>query len=76
MSRIRSQLLTSHLFFNTRKIDRDFAVYQAMIRAIDIGVEQLHNAAQQQLDRETIIIFGSDNGAQPRTQSQAQGSYC
>ena len=33
-----------------------------MIRAIDMGIEQVYNAAQQKTDRETIIIFGSDNG--------------
>ena len=38
------------------------AVYQAIIRALDMSIEQVYNAAQT-LDRETIIIFGSDNGA-------------
>ena len=34
-----------------------------MIRAMDLGVEQIYKAAQEITDRETIIIFGSDNGA-------------
>ena len=34
-----------------------------MIRAIDIGVKQVFKAAQEQSDRETILVFTSDNGA-------------
>ena len=37
-----------------------------MIRAIDIGFEQIYKAAQEQTDRETIIVFTSDNGAAAR----------
>ena len=37
-----------------------------MIRAMDIGIEQLYKAAQEITDRETIIIFTSDNGAAER----------
>ena len=40
--------------------------YQAMIRAMDIGVKQIYKAAQEQTDRETIIVFTSDNGAAQR----------
>ena len=47
---------------NGGQVSRQVAVYQAMIRALDMGIEQVYNAAQK-LDRETIIIFGSDNGA-------------
>ena len=34
-----------------------------MIRAIDIGFEQIYKAAQEITDRETIFVFTSDNGA-------------
>ena len=34
-----------------------------MIRAVDIGVKQIYKAAQEQSDRETILVFTSDNGA-------------
>ena len=44
------------------EVTRQVAIYQAMIRALDMGIEQVYNAAQT-LNRETIIIFGSDNGA-------------
>ena len=37
-----------------------------MIRAIDIGFEQIYKAAQEITDRETIIVFTSDNGAAAR----------
>ena len=37
-----------------------------MIRAIDIGVKQVYKAAQKQSDRETILVFTSDNGAANR----------
>ena len=37
-----------------------------MIRAIDIGVKQVYKAAQEQSDRETILVFTSDNGAEKR----------
>ena len=37
-----------------------------MIRAIDIGMEQIYQAAQDITDRETIIVFTSDNGATTR----------
>ena len=37
-----------------------------MIRAIDIGVKQVYKAAQEQSDRETILVFTSDNGAANR----------
>ena len=47
---------------NGGQVSQQVAVYQAMIRALDMGIEQVYNAAQK-LDRETIIIFGSDNGA-------------
>ena len=40
-----------------------------MIRAMDIGVKQIYKAAQQQTDRETIIVFTSDNGAAMRFQA-------
>ena len=43
--------------------DNRFVTYQAMIRAIDIGFEQIYKAAQEITDRETIIVFTSDNGA-------------
>ena len=43
-----------------------------MIRAVDMGIEQVYNAAQQLLDRETIIIFASDNGAQPTLKTGTQ----
>ena len=33
-----------------------------MIRAIDLGVKQIYKAAQENTDRETIVIFASDNG--------------
>ena len=46
--------------------DNRFVTYQAMIRAIDIGFEQIFKAAQEQTDRETIIVFTSDNGAATR----------
>ena len=39
-----------------------------MIRAIDIGVKQVYKAAQEQSDRETIVVFTSDNGAEKRFQ--------
>ena len=44
-------------------ITEEFVTYQAMIRAVDIGVEQIYKTAHEIIDRETIIIFGSDNGA-------------
>ena len=44
------------------KITEELVTYQAMIRAMDIGVEQLYKTAHEITDRETIIIFGSDNG--------------
>ena len=46
-------------------ITEELVTYQAMIRAIDIGVEQIYKTAHEIIDRETIIIFGSDNGAAP-----------
>ena len=33
---------------------------------MDIGVKQVYKAAQEQTDRETIIVFTSDNGAAQR----------
>jgi len=38
----------------------------AMIRAMDIGIKQVYEAAQEQSDRETILVFTSDNGAATR----------
>ena len=55
-----------------RTITREAAIYQAMIRAIDLGIEQLHQAAKT-LTRETIIIFGSDNGATSSALRYAKG---
>ena len=37
-----------------------------MIRAMDIGIKQVYEAAQEQSDRETILVFTSDNGAATR----------
>ena len=48
------------------KITEEFVTYQAMIRAMDIGVKQIYKAAHEQTDRETIIVFTSDNGAAMR----------
>ena len=55
-------------------IDERYVIYQAMIRGMDIGVEQIYNTAQDITDRETIIIFGSDNGGATMFQQWAIGT--
>ena len=66
---VRKELFSQKEIQKTKAIHRiteEFVTYQAMIRAMDIGVKQIYEAAQQQTDRETIIVFTSDNGAATR----------
>ena len=44
-----------------------------MIRAMDIGIEQIYKAAKEISDRETIIVFTSDNGAAFRYIPEGRG---